>query len=69
LKNDLSNVLPPPPTVTTCRLSVDHILSRWYEYQNLNSPTKKFEANELKNIDRAKNWLWPEVTNVQCFDV
>jgi len=69
LKNDLSNVLPPPPTVTTCRLSVNDILNRWYAYQNSNSPSKKFEAKKLKNIDRAKNWSWPEVANVQCFDV
>lgn len=69
LKNDLSNVLPPPPTVTTCRLSVNDILDRWYQYQNSNLPTKKIETKELKNIDRAINWPWPEVVNVQCFDV
>ncbi|VVC30008.1 Hypothetical protein CINCED_3A007400 [Cinara cedri] len=69
LKNDLSNFLPPPPTVTTCRLSLDNILDRWYQYQNSNSQTNKFEPKELKNIDRAKKWSWPEVVNVQCFDV
>lgn len=69
LKNDLSNVLPPPPAVTTCRLSVDDILNRWYKYQNENSQTNKYETKELKNVDRAKNWSWPEIVNVQCFDV
>ncbi|XP_050440240.1 uncharacterized protein LOC126845572 [Adelges cooleyi] len=69
LKYELSNVLPPPPTVTTCRLSVDDILKRWYEYQNVKTPSKKIETKELKNIDRAINWQWPEVVNVQCFDV
>lgn len=69
LKNDLSIVLPPPPTVTTCRLSVNDILKRWYQYQNSYSPNKKIETKELKNIDRAINWTWPEVVNVQCFDV
>lgn len=68
LKNDLSNVLPPPPTVTTCQLSVNDILNRWYQYENSKSP-KKFETKELKNVDRAINWPWPEVANVQCFDV
>lgn len=69
LKNDLSKVLPPPPTVTTCRLSVNDILERWYQYQNSTQATKKIETKELKNIDRAINWKWPEVSNVQCFDV
>ncbi|XP_050525123.1 uncharacterized protein LOC126896411 [Daktulosphaira vitifoliae] len=69
LKNDLSNVLPPPPTVTTCRLSVDDILTRWYQYQNSKSPSKKNRTKELKNFDRAKSWQWPQVVNVQCFDV
>ncbi|XP_060842544.1 uncharacterized protein LOC132922839 [Rhopalosiphum padi] len=69
LKNDLSNVLPPPPTVTTCRLSVNDILDRWYQYEKTNSPTNKPETKDLKNIDRAINWPWPEVSNVQCFDV
>lgn len=69
LKNDLSNVLPPPPTVTTCRLSVNDILDRWYQYQNSKSPTKKLETKELKNVERAISWQWPEVVNVQCFDV
>lgn len=69
LKNDLSNVLPPPPTVTTCRLSVNDILDRWYEYEKSNITDKKVETKELKNVDRAKNWAWPEVINVQCFDV
>lgn len=69
MKNDLSNVLPPPPTVTTCRLSVNDILERWYEFQNSNPPTTKIVTKELKNIDRAINWSWPEVVNVQCFDV
>lgn len=69
LKNKLSNVLPPPPTVTTCRLSVNDILDRWYQYHNSNFPTKKFETKELKNVDRAINWPWPKVVNVQCFDV
>lgn len=68
LKNDLSNVLPPPPTVTTCRLSVNDILDRWYQYQSSNSP-KKIETKDLKNVDRAIHWPWPEVANVQCFDV
>ncbi|XP_060868830.1 uncharacterized protein LOC132943758 [Metopolophium dirhodum] len=69
LKNDLSNVLPPPPTVTTCRLSVNDILDRWYQHEKSNFLTKKPETKELKNIDRAINWPWPEVSNVQCFDV
>lgn len=69
LKNDLSHVLPPPPTVTTCRFSVDDILEKWYQHESSNCPTKKIETKELKNIDRAMNWPWPEVANVQCFDV
>jgi hypothetical protein len=68
LKNDLS-VLPPPPTVTTCKFSVDDILEKWYQHESSNSPIKKFGTKELKNIDRAINWPWPDVANVQCFDV
>lgn len=68
LKNDLSNCLPPPPTITTCRLSVNDILDKWYQYQNSNSP-KKIETKDLKNVDRAIHGSWPEVVNVQCFDV
>jgi len=50
-------------------LSVNDILDRWYQYEKSNSPTNKPETKELKNIDRAINWSWPEVSNVQCFDV